>query len=105
LHPIIRDALAADAPIEGLTLVEALWARMCAATREDGSAIAANDPFWDILEANAKIAKNNPQAWIEQDQFYGDIGQNARFGESFTRWLRLVWDEGTEAAIRTYLKS
>ena len=28
--PILRDALAAGAPVEGLALVEALWARMCA---------------------------------------------------------------------------
>ena len=45
LHPIIRDALSVGAPIDGLALVEALWARMCAGTREDGSVIAPNDPF------------------------------------------------------------
>ncbi|MFV2051266.1 mannitol dehydrogenase family protein [Aliiroseovarius sp. YM-037] len=105
LHPIIRDALEADAPIDGLALVEALWARMCAGTREDGNEIAANDPFWDVLTVKANAARNNPTAWIAQDRFYGDLGQNVRFIESFARWLRLVWNDGTEAAIRTYLES
>ena len=101
----MRDALAAGTPTEGLVLVEAMWARMCAGTREDGSEIAANDPFWDTLTAAARAAKTDPQTWISQDQFYGDLGQNAQFSESFARWLGLVWAEGTEAALRAYLDS
>jgi len=60
LHPIIRDALSAGTPMEGLALVEALWARMCAGTREDGSVIEPNDPFWDGLSAHAAGAKDDP---------------------------------------------
>jgi len=103
LHPIIRDALAADTPIDGLALVEALWARMCAATREDGSDIAPNDPFWDALSAQARTAKNDPQAWLTQDQYYGDLSQNPRFAKSFAKWLTMVWGRGTDTAISTYL--
>lgn len=105
LHPIIRDALAAGTPIEGLALVESLWARMCAGTRDDGSAIAPNDPFWDELNAAATAAKDAPQAWLAQTQFYGDLGQDPRFAESFARWLGLIWGQGTEAALQTYLES
>jgi mannitol 2-dehydrogenase len=105
LHPILRDALAGDTPLDGLALVEALWARMCYGTREDGSVIAPNDPFWDGLNAAAQTAKDTPQAWIDQKQFYGTLGQNARFAESFKRWLDLIWRDGTEAALRDYLKS
>jgi mannitol 2-dehydrogenase len=105
LHPIIRDALSGDKPMDGLALVEALWARMCYGTREDGSVIAPNDPFWDGLNAAAKTAKDTPQAWIDQKQFYGTLGQNARFADSFKRWLDLIWSDGTEAALRDYLKS
>jgi mannitol 2-dehydrogenase len=42
--PILRDALAAGGSVNGLALVEALWARMCAGTREDGTLIEPNDP-------------------------------------------------------------
>lgn len=105
LHPIIRDALARDAPIEGLALVEALWARMCAGTREDGSQIAPNDPHWDRLVPVARAARETPSEWLAQAQFYGDLGQNQRFTISFETWLRLVWDHGTENAIETYLEN
>lgn len=103
LHPIIRDALAANAPIEGLALVEALWARMCAGVREDGSVIEANDPFWADLTQQANAAKDDPLAWIGQEQFYGDLAQNQHFADRFAHWLTQVWTHGTEAAIRTYL--
>lgn len=105
LHPVIRDALAAGAPIDGLALVEALWARMCVGTREDGSKIEPNDPFWETLVTHANAAKDDPQSWLLQDQFYGDLGQNERFVKCFTRWLRLIWNKGTETAIQTYLDS
>ncbi|MBU2993866.1 mannitol dehydrogenase family protein [Octadecabacter sp. 1_MG-2023] len=104
LHPIIRDALAVNAPIEGLALIEALWARMCAGTREDGSEIKANDPFWDTLVEHATLAKTDPAKWIEQEQYYGTLAQNPVFAESFSRWLSVVWRDGTQAAIETYLK-
>jgi mannitol 2-dehydrogenase len=103
LHPIIRDALAQDTPIDGLALVEALWARMCAGTREDGSVIAPNDPFWDALGRAATRAKDTPQAWLDQVQFYGTLGESKRFADRFAYWLELVWREGTEAALRCYL--
>ena len=105
LHPILRDALAADTPIEGLALVEALWARMCAGTRENSEVIAPNDPYWDQLLIKAAAAKTDPSAWLAQDQFYGDLGQNPRFATSFARWLALIWDQGTNAALKAYLDS
>ncbi len=103
LHPIIRDALNAGAPIEGLMLIEAMWARMCAGTREDGSIIQANDPSWDTLSSAALGAKSDPMVWLGQSQFYGDLGQNKRASECFVRWLELIWSEGTETALNQYL--
>lgn len=105
LHPIIRDAIANDTALDGLTLVEALWARMCAGTREDGSKIEPNDPFWDTLVAAAQAAKSDPQVWVAQEQFYGDLGQDQRFSDRFAHWLNLIWDQGTEAALQSYLES
>jgi len=102
LLPIIRDALAKGADIEGLALVEALWARMCAGTREDGSAIDANDPHWDDLVRSATAARDNPQAWLDQTQFYGDLNTAKPFATAFDKWLRLVWSDGCRAALQAY---
>ena len=102
--PVLRDALEAGSPIEGLALTEALWARMCEGTREDGTAIEPNDPIWNKLTAAAKAAKDRPHAWLDQRDLYGDLGDNVRFSESFARWLGLIWSDGTEAALRAYLQ-
>lgn len=101
--PSIRDGLAKGTPIDGLALVEATWARMCEGTREDGSEIEPNDPYWDDLTARAKEARNTPRAWLEMRQIYGDLADDPRFAECFERWLSMIWDEGLEAAITDYL--
>ncbi|WP_375253696.1 mannitol dehydrogenase family protein [Yoonia sp.] len=103
--PSIRDGLAAGTPVKGLALVEAVWARMCAGTREDGSVIEPNDPFWDVLNAAALQAKVTPAAWLQQKQFYGDLGAQSGFAQAFEGWLNLIWDQGLEAAIDAYLKA
>lgn len=100
--PILRDGLASDGSVEGLSLVEALWARMCAGTREDGSAIEANDPFWDDLFATAQQAKSEPLAWLQMSQTYGDLVEQKRFTDAFSKWLTLIWDQGVEAALTEY---
>jgi len=101
--PILRDALAAGGAMDGLVLVEALWARMCAGTREDGTVIEANDPHWNTLRDAAQAARTDPSAWLAQAQFYGDLAADQRFAEAFSRWLDHVWTHGARAAVRLYL--
>ena len=102
LLPILRDALAAGGSVDGIALVEALWCRMCAGTREDGSAIEPNDPKWDELCVAALAAKEAPQSWLAQESFYGSLGQDTRFAEAFGRWLTQIWTEGTRATLKAY---
>ncbi|MEO1776001.1 MAG: mannitol dehydrogenase family protein [Pseudomonadota bacterium] len=100
--PILRDALASGTAIEGLSLVEALWARMCAGTRENGAEIAPNDPHWEALKRAATQAKTHPSAWLEQGGIYGTLASKAAFAAAFERWLRRIWEQGTLAALRAY---
>ncbi len=102
LLPMVRERLKSGGTIDGLALAEALWARMCAGTREDGSHIAPNDPFWEQLTRAAAIAKDRPQAWLDQTQFYGTLGDNAEFSHAFARHLKAIWADGTEAALTSY---
>ncbi|MBF9043147.1 mannitol dehydrogenase family protein [Rhodobacterales bacterium HKCCE4037] len=101
--PVLRDALDKRASIEGLCLVEALWARMCIGTREDGSEIAPNDPSWDSLTQAAEAARARPMAWLEQEDIYGDLGKDDRVAEGFSRWLKMIWTDGTSAALKRYI--
>lgn len=102
--PILRDQLAAQGSIEGLALVEAFWARMCAGTREDGSQIEANDPVWEDLQAAAMEAKIRPTAWLEQSRIYGDLSTEPLFAKPFSDWLSLIWESGCEAALTAYIE-
>ena len=101
--PILRDALAAGGSIEGLALTEALWARMCAGTREDGSVIEANDPFWDALKQTALAAKDDPRVWLGQKATYGDLAGESAFADAFCRWLDMLWQDGARAVLRHYI--
>jgi len=92
--PILRDQLAAGRSVEGLALVEALWARMCAGVREDGTTIEPNDPIWDTLQKTAIAAKNRPQAWLEQSNIYGDLANAPAFANAFSGWLSAIWSDG-----------
>lgn len=102
--PILRDGLASDIPVDGLALVEALWARMCAGIREDGSEIAPNDPFWPALKDAAHAAKSDPGAWLAQAHIYGDLADMPRFVDSFAGWLQMIWRDGTAAALQAYAR-
>lgn len=100
--PLVRQALDAGAPVLGLALVEALWARMCAGTREDGSRIEPNDPIWDDLARAAEAARTRPAAWLEQPQLYGDLAADPVFAPAFAEWLTLIWRDGAVAAMEAY---
>ncbi len=100
-----RDGLKAGRDVSGLALQNALWCRYCFGTRDDGSAIEANDPAWADLTAAAKVAKDDPQSWLEQRQYYAELADDPRFAEPFAKWLRMIWDEGLEKTLSAYLKA
>ncbi|NNL19089.1 MAG: mannitol dehydrogenase family protein [Boseongicola sp.] len=102
--PVLRDGIRRGSSVEGLALVEALWARMCEGTREDGSIIEPNDPFWPALTEAAGAAKDRPHAWLEQRQIYGDLINVLAFTEAFDRWLSMIWADGTCATIDEFLE-
>ena len=102
--PTVQEALIKNAPIEGLALSQAIWARMCEGTREDGSPIEPNDSKWAKLNRAAKSAKSSPPEWLGQRDLYGDLADNGVFRSSFQRWLTIVWSEGLESALGAYLQ-
>lgn len=104
IHPIIRDALNSGTSVEGLALVEALWAHMCAGQRDDGTEIAANDPNWTSLAEAAQASAKDPLAWLAQKRIYDDLSDQLVFASAFSRWLRLVKTKGCVAALLAYLE-
>ena len=104
ITPSIRDGIEMGLSNKGLSLVEALWARMCEGTREDGSIIEPNDPKWTELNSIAKKSKNKPELWLKQTEIYGDLYNNNDFVRSFSYWLKELYANGTKQTIKKYLQ-
>src|SRR6056300_295842 len=105
ITPSIHDGLSNNNSIDGLSLVEALWARMCEGTREDGTVIEPNDPQWTKSNSIAKQSKDQPEEWLKQSAVYGDLYQNTHFVNSFSNWLKKIYANGVEKTISEYLEN
>jgi len=102
--PSARDRLAQGGSVTGLALVSALWCRYCYGETDSGKPIAPNDPDWDRLTTQAKKAKDNPKAWLEMGDIFGDLAQNPTYVAAFTAALSNLWSEGTPATLMRYLE-
>jgi mannitol 2-dehydrogenase len=103
LLPSIRDGLNAGLPVNGLALASAMWCRYCEGSRENGTGIEPNDPHWSELNSAAIAARDNPRAWLEQYQYYGDLASDDRFAAAFIGWHEAVSSLGVTGAINSYL--
>jgi len=99
----IRDNLARGVMPLGLILESALWCRYCYGVDETGAQIAPNDPNWDVLQATARAAKDNPAAWIAMEPIYGDLSRNAAFVAAFAAALNAVWTNGAWPTMQAYI--
>lgn len=101
--PTILDNLSRGTMPSGLILLSALWCRYCFGTDDAGAEIAPNDPNWDALVERATRARENPVEWLRMDEVYGGLADNALVVAEFTKWLNYIWENGTAAALQTYL--
>lgn len=101
--PTIADRLKAGAGIDGLALESALWCRYCFGTTDSGAAIEPNDPNWERMQATAKAAKDDPQAWLGMEDIYGEVGRSPIFAAAFAHGLRTLWSVGTRETLTRYL--
>lgn len=101
--PSVADRLKAGAPVTGLALVSALWARYCYGETDSGAPIAPNDPSWERLTAQAQQAKAEPRAWLEMGDIFGEIAHNPAYVEAFTHALSTLWSLGTAETLTRYL--
>jgi mannitol 2-dehydrogenase len=101
--PSALDRVNANSLLTGLALVSALWCRYCYGTTDSGAVIEPNDPNWDRLTAQANKAKENPAAWLEMADIYGDLAKAPSFITAFTKSLNSLWTQGTTATLEAYL--
>lgn len=101
--PSALDRVNANSLLTGLALVSALWCRYCYGTTDSGAVIEPNDPNWDRLTAQSKKARDNPAAWLEMVDIYGDLAKAPSFIAAFSKSLNSLWSIGTKATLEAYL--
>ncbi|HZY69208.1 MAG TPA: mannitol dehydrogenase family protein [Devosia sp.] len=101
--PSAVDRVTAGGSVQGLALVSAFWARYCYGTTDSGTPIPPNDPNWDRLTGTARRAKEDPAAWLEMTDIFGQLAQQPAYREAFTHALRTIWTIGTQRTLETYL--
>jgi mannitol 2-dehydrogenase len=101
--PSALDRVTAGQSAIGLALVSALWCRYCYGTTDSGAVIEPNDPSWDRLTRQAKLAKDDPKAWLAMTDIYGVLARNQTFIATFGHALNTLWEVGTKATLERYL--
>jgi len=101
--PSTRARLQAGADATGLALESALWCRYCAASSDTGEPIPLNDPNADRLTPAALAAREEPAAFLELHDIFGDLAQVPAFRSRFSTALGALWKEGTRATLQRYL--
>ncbi len=99
LLPVLHYQLAHDGPIERCAAVVASWARYAEGVDEQGEAIDVVDPLADVLRTAALRQREQPLAFVENRNVFGDLVDHERFVASYTRLLSALLNEGAQALI------
>jgi len=103
IFPVIEQRLKAGGSVDGLALESALWCRYCYGTTDAGTIIPPNDPNWERLNNQARLAKGDPLKWLEMADIYGSLSTNPVFAKTFARKLAALWRDGTKASLEAYI--
>ena len=99
LLPVIRHNLDTGGEIKLATAVVASWARYDEGTDEQGAPIDIVDRLRDELNAIALTQRDNPTAFIQNRELFGDLADNARFVEAYTEVLESLHTRGAKATL------
>ena len=99
LLPVIREQLEAGGEIHRSAAVVASWARYAEGTDEAGEPIEIVDRLADELKAIARHNRENPTAFIENRELFGDLVDNERFVAAYRETLERLHTHGARAAV------
>lgn len=103
--PSTADRLSRGEDVIGLSLVSALWCHYLAGTTDTGKTIAFNDPNIDRIHAAALAAKDDPHAFLELKDIFGDVAASDLFRSRFAAALKSLQKNGTRATLKLYLEN
>jgi mannitol 2-dehydrogenase len=103
LLPVIRHNLETGGDILLSTAIVASWARYDEGVDEQGRPIEIVDQLRDRLMASAARQRENPTAFIEDREVFGDLADNERFVSAYTSVLSSLHHKGARATLEDLL--
>ena len=99
LLPVIRYNLESGGEILRSTAVVASWARYAEGVDEQGRPIEVVDRLKDVLVPTARRQRENPVAFIENREVFGDLVDNERFVSTYKSMLSSLHTKGARATL------
>ncbi|MGC3871720.1 mannitol dehydrogenase family protein [Halomonas sp. GXIMD04776] len=101
LVPVIREQLARDGEIHRTAAVVASWARYAEGVDEQGEPIEVVDRLRDELMGIAARHGEEPTAFIDNRELFGDLAEHTRFREAYRWALASLHERGARATLET----
>jgi len=105
LLPVAREQLADDGPVRLSAAIVASWARYAEGVDEHGEPIDVVDRLADTLVPIARGQKENPTAFLENREVFGDLIDDARFVGPYLKALHSLHERGARATLESLLAS
>jgi len=99
LLPVVRANLESGGEIHRSAAVVAAWARYDEAVDEQGEPIAIVDRLADRLKAAAARHRDDPLAFVRDEELFGDLATEPRFVEAYTAALDSLHTLGARATV------
>ena len=104
LLPVIRENLKSGAPVRLSAATVASWARYSEGVDEQGEPIDVQDQLADTLVPLARSQRENPKAFIENTEVFGDLAEHQRFVDAYLWALESLHRDGARATLENLLR-
>ena len=100
LVPVIREQIAREGEIARSAAIVASWARYAEGIDEHGAPIEIIDRRREEVMALARA--DNPLAFIENRDLFGDLAESKRFKDAYLETLRSLHEHGASATLAAF---
>jgi mannitol 2-dehydrogenase len=100
LVPVISEQVARDGPIAHSAAIVSSWARYAEGVDEHGAPIEIVDRRRE--EVMALAGANDPLAFIESRDLFGDLAESERFKDAYLEALRSLHEHGARATLAAF---
>jgi mannitol 2-dehydrogenase len=104
LLPVVRENLCTGAPVRLSAATVASWARYAEGVDEQGEPIEVQDQLADVLVPLARSQRDNPTAFIENTDVFGDLAQQPRFVDAYVWALESLHRVGARATLESVMR-